>query len=523
MNVAELKKKILRGFAYPELFYLPVEKKKETKTGSVTIGTRIPYYNVDTEEFDTSWQYWAWWNTQIVVKDMNGKIVYLTKKGYSYASQPINNIPYGKYKVKVIWAKYGGVVLDNEWHEFVLNDATNNSVVYVNLFYNVYKCTAVPNKKKLTPAYVDRLEVDYDYRSNSQNYGFLSFVLESTEIETLYTYRIYENNKLIQDFGAQNPYDFSIVSPMDIKGDSVCIYDELFSSISEETVSGKILFHGYERKYSSVSINYKLLDSINIHQKTNDLQFIYDPTDKTYTDSIGGVYKSSVDESPNDYSDVPRVSTTIVTEEGSLTGYNGNTKIPVSCIPISDLTGTMLSRSPNFGKACSINTHQGESGLVNSKFGQMAPSGWLHDFIAFEDILKLPPEEWNDENLAGYSGKLTYTITYGKHGNNLYPKSRWVENLDTYSKTIYAKHIPDYTHTSFYTLMQLAVKRGADKNNYYHNPYFYWIHNGQAWWSINNSPYFYRDTDDLYQPGSTYEEYQMVGPAVWSDDYDDYY
>ncbi len=80
MNVAELKKRILRGFAQPELFWIPVKKKEETKTGSVTIGTRIPYYNVDAEEFDTSWQYWAWWNTQIVVKDMSGKIVYLTQK-----------------------------------------------------------------------------------------------------------------------------------------------------------------------------------------------------------------------------------------------------------------------------------------------------------------------------------------------------------------------------------------------------------------------------------------------------------
>lgn len=518
MNVAELKKRILRGFAQPELFWIPVKKKEETKTGSVTIGTRIPYYNVDTEEFDTSWQYWAWWNTQIVVKDMSGKIVYLTKKGYSYASQPINNIPYGKYKIKVIWAQYGGVVLDNEWHEFVLNDETNNSVVYVDLFYNVYKCTAVPNRTKLSPSYTERLDVDYDHRTRREGDSF--FVLETTEIETLYTYHIYENNRLIQDFGIQNP-NGSICYPLPIKGNTFCIYD-LFSSVSGETVSGKICLGGYHGGYSSVSVNYKLLDVIDASKKISGLQRLYDPTNGTEPGVIGEVYKGSIDELPEEYHDVPSVSTVIVTEKESCSGYNGFTKIPICLVIISAVTGADPSRTPNFDKACSINTHLGE-GIYGGSMGDMLPSLWLHDFMAFEDVLKLPPEEWNNENLSGYRGTLFYTVNYSRSAGDPYPRSRWISNSSGHSKTIYTKHIPDYTNTYFYALMQSAVKRGASKSNYYHNSNFYWIHNGQAWWSRDNPPYFYRNTNDLYQPGSTYEQYQMVGPPVWSDDYDDYY
>lgn len=537
MNVAELKKRLLRGFAHSDLFYLPVDK--QAKNGSFNVGTRIPYYNVDTETFDTSWQYWAWWNTSVVVKNSSGEIVYLLRKGYRAQLHKISNVPYGVYKAKVIYADYGGVRLDNEWHEFVLNDDTNNSTMYINLFYDVYKCVARPDRKEFSPTVLDITPRTKTPWSTSESVNYIN-----SAVTTEFSYYFYENGNLVQDFGYCPPFGSPILEPISafgsLAGNAVLMFDEFIGSVSAANVKYKRC-SGLGSEWSDVSVKTQLLDTVPRKRLTPDYISLKDPNIGHNGSSVVGSVRTSISDNDWSYTDlmlegsdiVPLFYTEASVENFSASGYNDyGFRFPNNI-------SNFFSRSKYtgvYGVRCTRYTHTNED-FFYAGDNDLIPSEWLREFMKYEDELKKPREEWNYDNVAFYTGTvfidaIWYNASDDENNPDWYVKTltnqyftpdKYPTNFKVKTKTIYNKHIPDFTNTEYYRKMQAAVKRGTNKNNYFGYSYFYWIHNGQAWWAKDQQVVIIRGTDDILQPTSTVEEYQMVGPAVWSDDYDDYY
>lgn len=127
MNRKELIKRWTAGYIQPELFYYPFKTNEEIKYGELHIRfIRSSRYDIDTKEFlpiDTN-DYNTYFLTAVcaIIKDSNNNIVY-SSKNHPSADSHIYNIPYGKYYIKII--KSNEVIIDNLWHEIILNSSTD--------------------------------------------------------------------------------------------------------------------------------------------------------------------------------------------------------------------------------------------------------------------------------------------------------------------------------------------------------------------------------------------------------------
>ncbi|MCM1024765.1 MAG: hypothetical protein NC395_12025 [Prevotella sp.] len=104
MNVAELKKRILRGFAYPELFFLPI-KQAETGVGTLIIKHLLHRnFDVDTMSFtdDTT----AYRGMKYVIFNAAKQVVY-SNKSFTPPTELEISLPGGKYTIKIIYIDAG--------------------------------------------------------------------------------------------------------------------------------------------------------------------------------------------------------------------------------------------------------------------------------------------------------------------------------------------------------------------------------------------------------------------------------
>lgn len=87
----------------------------------------------------------------IIVKNKNNEIVFNSKRKYnnSLSNFYINDLPYGEYKVKII---YSQEKLDNKWHTVILN----NSLVYKSIVLQwnpVYRSEVYIEKNEIMPSF----------------------------------------------------------------------------------------------------------------------------------------------------------------------------------------------------------------------------------------------------------------------------------------------------------------------------------------------------------------------------------
>lgn len=520
MNVAELKKRLLRGFAYPELFYLPVKKVKEIKKGTLYICTRIPYYNVDTETFDDTWKTYQYWYTQIVVKDISDNVVYTTRKNTTAQLHTINNLPYGTYKVKVIMAAYGGVVLDELWHEYVLNDSTNRVYQFVDLYYNVYKCVMYPDReecdiKSVQTVSEDDLKIDGTKRAIRAS--------SPPRLLSAYSYALYENGNIVQSFKRIPPFE---ITPYEtFKIDSFCAGYITFGC-------GRIASYYTEYDVSANFLNQPYDFHVNAQiQLRNDEISGYDTAD---------VYETAYD---NNGADMGGVYTSIKTNS-TISGsafvpcFTGNINETSGYMPYIADTGMQslaIQRDLHYGGSCSSYTKTSE-GYGNYSNNDIRPAVWLQYYCRLSDTIKKTETELdeNDKSALLYTGFSLYLTVYKGPGiggmADPVPRIMILPNGDKPSRdgytsieTVYNPQIPDFSNTLYYQNVLKAEKRGANKNNYYGYSGFYWIHNGQYYYLNSGQCNIIRNSDDVLQTYSTVEQYATAGPAVYSDDYDDYY
>lgn len=116
MTIKQFKKRWVRSMVEPELIYMPVEEKKD---GILQLGIYSYIgYNYDTKQYITTRGTVAINGTVVILNSAN-KIVYNSKNINNGQSSHVVELPYGKYKVKIISAY--GAKADNEWRTIVIN------------------------------------------------------------------------------------------------------------------------------------------------------------------------------------------------------------------------------------------------------------------------------------------------------------------------------------------------------------------------------------------------------------------
>lgn len=132
MNVAELKKRILRSFAYPELFYLPTIKTGETKTSKLII--QFELYTVLNDSLDgfyevpTHKSYYSINPTiDFVIIDIAGNIVYRYDRQHTTDKLPEKveiELDNGEYYFKILYMR-GCRIVGDEHRNITVQGETN--------------------------------------------------------------------------------------------------------------------------------------------------------------------------------------------------------------------------------------------------------------------------------------------------------------------------------------------------------------------------------------------------------------
>lgn len=134
MNVAELKKRILRGFAEPKLFWIPI-KQPDAGIGTLIIQHVLHNtFNADTMSFTDDTVVYR--GMRYVILDSEKRVVYSNKK----QTPPIElkiSLPSGKYTFKIIYSDPGCVAKEKNAEIEII---PNKTVTYAaEFFVDLYK------------------------------------------------------------------------------------------------------------------------------------------------------------------------------------------------------------------------------------------------------------------------------------------------------------------------------------------------------------------------------------------------
>lgn len=137
MNVAELKKRLLRGFAHTDLFYPPINQPIETGVGILIIKHVLHnVFSLDTMSYtdDTV----TYRGMRYVILNSENQVVYSNKNLKQSPPPELEiSLPNGKYTIKIIYIDYGGMAKENSAEIKVI---PNKTITYImEFFVGVYK------------------------------------------------------------------------------------------------------------------------------------------------------------------------------------------------------------------------------------------------------------------------------------------------------------------------------------------------------------------------------------------------
>ena len=145
LTIKQLKRRVVQGLVEPELFYMPLGKKTSKEhCNALTINIYLyNTLNLETMEYSNSdGLFKTVVLSHIIILDSNNNVFFNSKKHFSTHrenTEPsskfiLNDVPYGDYQVKIIYATSGGVV-DDTCYNIKIDDMNVNFDIYLKYYW----------------------------------------------------------------------------------------------------------------------------------------------------------------------------------------------------------------------------------------------------------------------------------------------------------------------------------------------------------------------------------------------------